>query len=163
MKLPLDTNIIFSILIGGRKIRKLFLEARNKTEFYTPATMLEEIEKLLPKAAHHVNTQPEILREIYNTLVKPRIKVISEQKIPEEIRWKARELAGEFDPDDWPFVALAMHLEIPLWTGDKKILELAARTNHKHFTTIDTEGVEMLLEGKSIEEVRERMKEKYRD
>ena len=54
MKLTIDTNIIFSILIGGRRIRKLFLEARNKTELYMPATMLEETEKLLPKAAHYV-------------------------------------------------------------------------------------------------------------
>ena len=100
MKLTLDTNIIFSILIGGRRIRKLFLEARNKMELYTPATMLEETEKLLPKAAHHVNTQPEILREIYNTLVKPHIKTVNEQKIPEEVRERARELAGRFDPDD---------------------------------------------------------------
>jgi len=132
MKLAVDTNIIFSILIGGRKIRKLFLEARNKTEFYTLATMLEEIEKLLPKAAHHVNTQPEILREIYDTLVKPYIKVISEQKIPEEVRGRAKKLASKVDPDDWPFIVLAMHLKIPLWTGDHGILEQAAKTEYKY-------------------------------
>ena len=54
-----------------------------------------------------------------------------------------------------------MHLKIPLWTGDKGILEQAAKTGFKHFVAIDTEGVEMLLEGESMERVKERMQEKY--
>ena len=35
------------------------------------------------------------------------------------------------------------------------------RPGFRHFTAIDTEGVEMLLEGASIDEVKDRMKEKY--
>ena len=56
-----------------------------------------------------------------------------------------------------------MHLKIPLWTGDKGILEQAAKTKYKYYTAIDTEGVELLLEGTPIEKIKERMKEKYRD
>ena len=85
----------------------------------------------------------------------------NEKEIPENIREKAKELVREADPDDWPFVALAMHLNVPLWTGDKELLKLAVGTGFEYFAAIDTEGVEMLLEGKSLEGVKERMREKY--
>ena len=67
----------------------------------------------------------------------------------------------ETDPEDTPFVALAIHLGVPLWTGDRRLLRLSIETGFKYFTAIDTEGVEMLLEGATLEEVRERMKRKY--
>ncbi|MCE4624376.1 MAG: hypothetical protein F7C35_00740 [Desulfurococcales archaeon] len=38
---------------------------------------------------------------------------------------------------------------------------MAADARFKHFVAIDTEGVEMLLEGRSLEEVKERIREKY--
>ena len=86
---------------------------------------------------------------------------MNEREIPEEVREKAKEIAGRFDPDDWPFITLAMHLKTPLWTGDKGILEQAAKTDYEHFVAIDTEGVELLLEGTPIEKIKERMREKY--
>ena len=73
----------------------------------------------------------------------------------------AKHIAGRFDLDDWPFIALAMHLQAPLWTGDKAVLEYTARTGYKNYMAIDTEGVELLLRGESLDGVLERMKEKY--
>ncbi len=156
-----DTNIVFSILIGGRRIKELFLRNRNRLGLTTPETMLEEVEKLLPKAAGIVNAEPSLVREIYNTLVKPYVKTFPEDAIPEETREKAKKLVEEVDPSDWPFVALAMHLGVPLWTGDKKIIKLAVDNEFREFKAVDTRGVEMLLEGKPWKEVEEYLKRKY--
>ena len=58
-------------------------------------------------------------------------------------------------------MALAIHLKLPLWSGDRRLIRLSIRTRFRHFTAVDTEGVEVLLVGASLEEVRERMKRKY--
>ena len=54
-----------------------------------------------------------------------------------------------------------MHLKTPLWTGDKGILELAAKTGYEYCTVIDTQRLELLLERIQVEKVKERMKQKY--
>ncbi|MEB3759497.1 MAG: PIN domain-containing protein [Desulfurococcales archaeon] len=161
MRLVVDTNILFSILIGGRKLRQLFLIMRESVEFQVPAAIIEEVEKLLPKAARYVGTSPELIYEIFRILIKPYLIVRDEREIPDQVREKAKELVRDVDPDDWPFVGLAMFLGVPLWTGDKELLRLSVETGFKYFVAVDTEGVEMLLEGKKIEEVEEGMRERY--
>ena len=161
MRLVVDTNITFSILIGGVRLRRLFLTMRDTITLVAPRRMIEEVEKLIPRAAEYVGAEPWLVREIYNTIIKPHIEVVDEENIPEGVKGEAWRLVGSVDPDDWPFVALAMHLGVPLWTGDKGLLELAVETGFEYFTAIDTEGVEMLLVGASLEEVRRRMKRKY--
>ena len=161
MRLAVDTNIAFSILIGGRRLRRLFLTMRGLVTLVAPRKMIEEVEKLIPRAAEYVGSEPWLMREIYNTIIRPHIEVVDEEEIPESIRVEAQRLVSDTDPDDWPFVALAMHLGVPLWTGDRGLLRLSAETSFEYFTAIDTEGVEMLLEGATLEEVRERMKRKY--
>ncbi len=161
MRLAVDTNIAFSILIGGVKLRRLFLTMRGLVTLVAPRRMIEEVEKLIPRAAEYVGSEPWLMREIYNTIIRPHIEVADEEEIPESIREEAQRLVSDIDPDDWPFVALAMHLGVPLWTGDRGLIRLAVETGFRHFTAIDTEGVEMLLKGAPLEEARERMKRKY--
>ncbi|MEB3861615.1 MAG: PIN domain-containing protein [Desulfurococcales archaeon] len=161
MRLVVDTNIAFSILIGGVRLRRLFLTMRGAVTLVAPRRIIEEVEKLVPRAAEYVGAEPQLMREIYNTIIKPYIEVVNEEDIPESIREEAWRLVHNVDPDDWPFVALAMHLGVPLWTGDRGLLRLSAETGFRYFTAIDTEGVEMLLEGAPLGEVRERMKKKY--
>ncbi len=72
---------------------------------------------------------------------------------------KARKLVERVDPADTPFVALAMHLNIPLWTGDKALIRLGLETGE--YIAVDTEGVELLLRGELLGSILERMKEKY--
>jgi len=54
-----------------------------------------------------------------------------------------------------------MHLHVLLWTGDRRLLELAVITKFKHYKAVDTRGVEMLLEGRSWREVEEYLRERY--
>ena len=160
MKLVVDTNILFSALLGG-KTSKTFARAIINLKLHTTNTTVEELRRHKEKIIRHSTLTPETLETALNEILAEDVILHDTIEIPGEIKDRAKELVRDVDPDDWPFVALAMFLGVPLWTGDRKLLELSVRTGFRYFTTVDTEGVEMLLEGKSLEEVKRRMIEKY--
>ena len=160
-RLTIDTNIIFSAIIKPGKIRDLILQ-HQELELYAPEELAMELEELKPKILKYTRLTREEVNLVTNTILNKILKIIPRQAYLQEAS-QALKLLENTDPKDTPFVALAMHLNAPLWTGDKKILELSVKTGYKHYTAIDTEGVEMLLEGEPLERVRKRMKEKYGD
>ncbi len=160
MKLAVDTNILFSALLGG-KTSKTFARAIINFELHTTNTAVEELRRHKEKIIRYSTLTPETLETTLNEILTEDMTLHDTIEIPREMKEKAKELVKDVDPDDWPFVALAMFLRIPLWTGDKKLLGLAARTGFRYFAAIDTEGVEMLLAGASLEEVKKRMREKH--
>jgi len=64
---------------------------------------------------------------------------------------EAYTVAREFDPKDTPFIALALKLNVPLWTGDRGIIKYGIQT--RRYIALDTIAVEKLLSGKSLENV----------
>jgi len=56
---------------------------------------------------------------------------------------EAREIAESFDPDDWPVIALALKLRAPVWTNDKKIIEVSRNT--RKFRAITTHELLKML------------------
>tara|TARA_Y100001972_G_C7658793_1_gene332013 strand:+ start:961 stop:1215 length:255 start_codon:yes stop_codon:yes gene_type:complete len=56
-------------------------------------------------------------------LVTRKISFISEDQISTNSWRKAEKLTKPIDADDIAFVALALELNCPLWTGDKKIAQ----------------------------------------
>ena len=52
-----------------------------------------------------------------------RIKFIPTDFIGSISRQKAYDLYFDVDIKDTPFIALSIELEIPFWTGDKKLME----------------------------------------
>jgi len=64
---------------------------------------------------------------------------------------EAYELAKEFDEKDTPFIALALKLNIPIWTRDKDMIKYALQT--RKFVALDTKAVEDLLLGKSLKQI----------
>ena len=159
-KLTVDTNIIFSAIIKPGKIRDLILQ-HQELELYAPEELAMELEELKPKIPKYTRLTREEANLITNTILNKILKIIPRQAYLQEAS-QALKLLEKTDPKDTPFVALAMHLKTPLWTGDKGILELAAKTEYKYFVAIDTQGVELLLlEGTPLEKVKERMKQKY--
>jgi len=155
-----DTNIVFSSLTRSKRIQNTLTKLhRNNYTIHAPRELLEELKEHIDKLQKHSPLQPTLLRTIIEEVLPRLLTLHSTAEIPGEVREKAKELVRGVDPDDWPFIALAMHLKIPLWTGDKGILEQAAKTGFKHFVAIDTEGVELLLNGEPLEKAKERMKE----
>ena len=43
-----------------------------------------------------------------------------------------------------PFIALALKLSIPIWTGDKKVIEFGLKT--ENYAALDIKAVEDLIE-----------------
>ena len=156
--LVVDTNIVFSAIIKPGRIREILF--RSPLNLYAPEELVEELEILEPKILKYTKLTPHELEIVKETILSHILTILTRDNYLEPAK-KAHEIVKDIDPEDTPFVALAMHLNIPLWTGDKELLRLAVETGFEYFVAVDTEGVEMLLEGRSLEEVKERMREKY--
>jgi len=154
-----DTNIVFSALIGTKTKDTLSI-ALITVELHTVTELFKELEEHWVKITRHTYLPAHLLDQFYKT-IRDTTTIHSTDTIPDDIIEMAMRLVAGVDPDDWPFVALAMFLGVPLWTGDKGLLVLSAETGFKWFTAVDTEGVELLLRGEPLDSVLERMREKY--
>ncbi len=66
------------------------------------------------------------------------MRLLSEEVIARKHWTKAAELAAKVDPNDIPYVALALMHKCPIWTGDKKLRDgLAANGFTKTLTTAE--------------------------
>jgi len=118
-----DTNIIFSGLLSPNgTISDLLLNSSDTFDFYSPTFVLDELEnhkKKLLKLTGYSEKELEFLQRI---LFK-KIDLIDLESI-QQITWnKAIELTKNVDEFDAPFIALALELDSPLWTGDKKLIK----------------------------------------
>lgn len=121
MILVIDTNILFSMLLGkSLELRETFFDERK--EFYAPNFVLVEIfekkEKLLKHSKLSETELYELMYRIFN-----RIKFVNEYAISRDSKTKAYELCKGVDEDDTPIIALAIELDGEVWTGDKVLVE----------------------------------------
>jgi len=72
---------------------------------------------------------------------------------------EAREIAEEFDYNDYPFIALALKLDAPIWTNDKEIIKHGLKTGK--YLALDTQEVEELLRGKNLDEIKDDLKRRF--
>ena len=162
MDIIIDTNIIFSTLTYSRKTQHILIKLyRGGYNLHAPKELIAELEKHVDKIEKYSPLPRDLLREIITRVLPHILNLHNIDDIPDEIKRKAKKLAEDADPTDWPFIALAMHLNAPLWTGDKKLVRLAVRAGFKHYKAVDTRGVEMLLEGKQWKEIEEHLKKEY--
>ena len=162
MEIVVDTNIVFSSLTRSRRVQEILISLYvHGHRVHSVGELVEELGGHLDRLARYSPLPRELLGEIVWELLPRIITLHSASEIPEPVRVRARGLVGGVDPDDWPFVALSMYLGVPLWTGDRGLLELSARTGFGHFTAVDTRGVEMLLEGAPWGRVEEYLRKRY--
>lgn len=122
-----DTNLIFSALVSKSSgIRDILFE--NGIAFYCPNYLITEIythkEKLLKVSKL---SQAELY--LYFNGIMERINFVPLDFISIASRQKAYDLCKNVDLKDIPFVALAIELGAPIWTGDKK-LKIGLRINN---------------------------------
>lgn len=114
-----DTNLIFSALIPkASKIREILFES-NMT-LYSPNFLITEIYKHKDKLLKSSKLTDSEFYLYFNGIIE-RIKFIPTDFIGKDSRQKAYDLCKDIDIKDMPFVALAIELGIPIWTGDKKL------------------------------------------
>ena len=137
MRLVVDTNIVFSALIVPGRVRRVFHTPL--LSLYAPDILLDELWRHREKMERYI--EGWALREILSSLPR-RIRF---RRAPRNTLAKAVGIISSIDLADAPFIALAMHLGVPLWTGDKKVLRLAVETGFRDFRAVDTRGVDLLL------------------
>jgi len=117
LKIVIDTNIIFSTLLGNKKAFKLIFS--DKYEIFAPKMMLLEIFKYKEKIQKYAKKDINI----FFIEITKKIRIIDEEYLPFEIKKKAYNLCKDVDLKDTSFIALSLYLDAPLLTGDKKLIK----------------------------------------
>lgn len=116
-KLVVDTNIIFSALIPKEsRIRDLLFE--KDYLFFAPNFLIYEIYAHKEKLIKNSNLNEEEFYILLNNILEC-IQFVPIAMVDPKARKKAYTFCKDIDEKDTPFVALAIYLNAPLWTGDK--------------------------------------------
>ena len=114
--LVLDANILIRAVLGVR-VRTLLERYEESGEFYSPEACFLEARRYLPQILGNrgLDARPAlaVLDEIAR-LVQP-----IEQALYQSFEADARARMERRDPRDWPVVALALALNLPIWTEDQ--------------------------------------------
>jgi predicted nucleic acid-binding protein len=114
-----DTNLIFSSLIPKEsKIREILFDS--DLTFYSPNYLIIEIYLHKDKLLKYSKLTESEFYQYFSGIIE-RIKFIPTAVISTESKQKAFDLCYNIDIKDTPFVALSIELDIPIWTGDKKL------------------------------------------
>lgn len=132
-----DTNLIFSALISkASKIRDVLLESN--IIFYCPNFLITEIYKHKDKLIKNSKLNESEFYLYFNGIIE-RIKFVPVDFIGIESKQKAYDLCKDVDVKDIPFIALSIDLNVPIWTGDKKLIKGLQSKGSTIFTTENNE------------------------
>lgn len=135
MKVVVDTNIVFSAILNSQSwIGQILLYSDKSVKFYSPRFLQIEIQNHFQKIKTHTKLPDSEIHELLDALYT-RIHFISEELIPKETLLIADELTRDIDFDDVMFVALTIHFNCKLWTGDKTLLSGLKQKGFKKFIT----------------------------
>ncbi|MEB3861609.1 MAG: PIN domain-containing protein [Desulfurococcales archaeon] len=150
----IDTNkILASILRPGRVREALF---NQPAIIITPREAWAEAERHIEEITARKGIPRERIKGLLEDL---KGELITPTGLQDAYIKTAKEIAGEFDSDDWPFIALALQYNAPVWTNDREMIRHSLET--RRYKALDTRALEMLLEGKSWRQIEEYLKERY--
>lgn len=117
MDLVVDANIIFAALIKDGNTIELLLEPN--LHLFVPEFLFSEISKHKKELMEKTERSEEELNEILDIL-EHKMTIIPLEEF-ESFLNKAKEISP--DPNDVPYFALALKLNISIWSNDKKLKE----------------------------------------
>lgn len=110
-----DANVLLSALIGGRA--GLVIAAPRGPSCVAAEAVWEEVAEHLPALATR--------RSLDASVLLAALSVMPVDWHPESVyvsrRTEAERLIAHRDPEDWPTVALALALSLPIWSQDKDL------------------------------------------
>lgn len=117
IKLVLDANVLFSILINQGKNTEIFSNFR--LSLYCPSFIFREFQK----HRKEILSKTKRTEEEFNHLLLSLRSIL--KVIPESDFCKFNELACRVSPDinDASYLALALKLNCGIWSNDKKLKE----------------------------------------
>jgi predicted nucleic acid-binding protein len=117
MRLVIDTNEIFSFFNAKSKAREISLVPQ--LDLHSPSFSMTEIEKhksKILKSFSLSDSQFVLIKRLLEAVIKFSDESEYSSFLPE-----ARNISP--DPDDADFFALALKLNCPIWSGDKRLKE----------------------------------------
>jgi predicted nucleic acid-binding protein len=140
--LVVDTNILISALISPNKDIRVILRTRGY-KFYSCYFLIVEILKHKEKILKLSKIPEADFLLVFHSVLKQLI-FINEDIISPENYQKAYSITHEADPKDTAFVALALHVGCPLWTGDKKLTNHLTNTGYSQLV-VNTQEIKQRL------------------
>lgn len=114
MDVVVDANILFSALIKEGKTKELFVS--DIFHLFAPEFLLEEFSKYRDIIIQKTKRTEREFAEIF-TILENLITIVPKEEC-EEFLAQAQEISP--DKGDIPYFALALKLNCPLWSNDKK-------------------------------------------
>ena len=114
--LVLDANILLRAVFGKR-VRHLLEKYEDQARFYTPDVCYQDARRYIP-----VLSKERALDSDLSLSVLAQIGRVIEQvdrSLYEEHQSSALDRIELRDPEDWPVVAVALLLDLPIWTEDQ--------------------------------------------
>jgi len=137
-----DANKLIAAFLKNGLIRRIIVLSGIK--LYTIEQVLEEVNEHKDELLVKAGIDERVYNLILEDILLPHIAVVEGRWVM-DVADEAREISRGFDPDDWPVIALALKLGVPIWTNDKKIME-ASRSTRKFGAITTHELLEMLVE-----------------
>lgn len=98
------------------------LNSSDVFDFYTPAFLLEELENHRARLLKYTGYSVRDL-DFLQLMIFKKIDLIDLESIRQSTFEISIEMTKDVDEFDAPFIALALELDSPLWTGDKKLIK----------------------------------------
>jgi predicted nucleic acid-binding protein len=114
----LDTNILMRAVLG-KKARQLITEHAGHVAFYTPQVAYDDARRHLPTVFSKRGWSDEQLAVSLAVLdaLEPVVHAVEDDFYAAK-RSAALARIEKREPDDWPFLAVALLLDCPVWTED---------------------------------------------
>lgn len=114
--LVLDANILVRAVFGRRVLQ--ILEAyEDEARFYTPDVCFQDAQRYIPVISNERGLDVDLGMSVLDQI--GRVVEQVDRSLYEEYQSAAHERISLRDPDDWPVVAAALLLELPIWTEDQ--------------------------------------------
>lgn len=133
----MDANILYSVVLNTNgAVADVFFNTRPILELCAPQFLRKELDRHRPRIAGYIGVSVAHVTEVIGLLLH-RVELIDPALIPDTTWAHAKKLTAVVDPNDEDYVALALHLDYPLWTGDTKLARALKGSRVKVITTAE--------------------------
>jgi|SRR5215472_929977 len=114
--LVLDANILLKAVFG-RRVREMLETYEDQARFYTPDVCFQDAERYITVISNERGLDVDLGLSVLDQI--GRVVEQVDRSLYEEHQSAARGRIALRDPDDWPVVATALLLDMPIWTEDQ--------------------------------------------
>ncbi len=117
MRLVADANVLLSAVLGGNALR--VLRHPRVDQVLSAASVLEEVHEYAATLARKKRLQMDV---VLTAVVTLPVVVVDRAVYAASVREAEKRIGGR-DPDDVETLALALHLDVPIWSNDNDFEE----------------------------------------